>query len=56
MTDADKLRTLAAQYIQNIGLRIPELVAWRDDLLRIASLLDAIPPETLAAAPTKPEE
>lgn len=49
MTDAEKLRELARQYVQNIGLRTPELVAWRDDLNRIADLLDAVPPEALKA-------
>lgn len=47
MTDAEKLRELADLYEH--GYPVIEIIEWQADLRRIASLLDAVPPETLIA-------
>lgn len=48
MTDTEKLRSLADSHEAMSG-GAPEITAWVNDLRRIAGLLDAVPPETLAA-------
>ena len=46
MTDAEKLRSIGRDYVGYDFAKV---------LFRIADLLDAVPPETLASAPAKPE-
>jgi hypothetical protein len=51
MTDAEKLREIAEAHAE--GLAVPEIIAWIDDLRRIADLLDSVPPEVLKALANK---
>ena len=48
MTDADRLRDIASQ-LRGAFASQEVRRYWADDLLRIAALLDAVPPETLEA-------
>ena len=48
MTDAEKLRSLADSQ-ERLSGGAPEIIAWVNDLRRIADLLDSVPPEVLKA-------